>query len=117
MKSLAGAVLLLAHALVAHAGGQTTIPNYATAYRGFFWEQLYVDGGRDLYCNVRSREANGSPSSTFTLRIGSPRITDARNRNECPVPAYGFAEADLHNLWQAIGAINSSRGDKRFGEI
>jgi hypothetical protein len=21
-----------------------------------------------------------------------------RNRNECPIPAYGFAEADLHNL-------------------
>lgn len=40
-----------------------------------------------------------------------------KNRNECPVPAYGFAEADLHNRWPAIGAINSSRGDKLFGEI
>ncbi|MGH7793575.1 MAG: endonuclease [Candidatus Binatia bacterium] len=40
-----------------------------------------------------------------------------RNRNKCPVPAYGFAEADLPNLWPAVGAINSSRGDKLFGEI
>jgi len=39
------------------------------------------------------------------------------NRNECPIPAYGFAEANLHNLWPAIGAINSSRGDTLFGEI
>jgi deoxyribonuclease-1 len=35
----------------------------------------------------------------------------------CPIPAYGFAEGDLHNLWPAIGAINSSRGDKPYGEI
>jgi deoxyribonuclease-1 len=39
------------------------------------------------------------------------------NRSECSIPAYGVAEADLHNLWPAIGAINSSRGDKPYGEI
>jgi endonuclease I len=30
---------------------------------------------------------------------------------------YGRAEGDLHNLWPAIGATNSSREDKLFGEI
>jgi hypothetical protein len=33
------------------------------------------------------------------------------------IPTNGFAEADLHNLWPAIGAINSSRQDKLLGEI
>ena len=30
---------------------------------------------------------------------------------------YGFAEADLHNLWPALGRINSSRQDLEFGEL
>jgi hypothetical protein len=37
----------------AFAGGQHVIPDYATAQRSFFWTKLYVNGGRDLYCNVR----------------------------------------------------------------
>lgn len=41
----------------------------------------------------------------------------SRNRNEFPVPAYGSAEEDLHNRGPLIDAINSSRGDKLFGEI
>ena len=30
------------------------------------------------------------------------------NRNEFPIRAYGFVGGDTHNLWPAIGAINSS---------
>jgi endonuclease I len=30
---------------------------------------------------------------------------------------YRRAEGDLHNLWAAVGAINSGRGDKLYGEI
>jgi endonuclease I len=33
---------------------------------------------------------------------------------ECAILAHGFADADLHNLRAALGAINSSRGDKLF---
>jgi deoxyribonuclease I len=36
---------------------------------------------------------------------------------DCSHPTYKRAEADLHNLWPALGAINSSRGNKLFGEI
>jgi hypothetical protein len=46
------AALLLA-STSAFAGGQHIIPDYATAQRNFFWTKLYVNGGRDLYCNVR----------------------------------------------------------------
>jgi deoxyribonuclease-1 len=110
-------VLLVFASTTAHAGGQTVIPNYAAAQRNLFWTQLYPTGGRDLYCNV---------PFTVERRLSIEHVYAAdwiathhgcRNRNECSIPAYGFAEADLHNLWPALGAINSSRGDKPFGEI
>lgn len=51
------------------------------------------------------------PADWIATHHGCPK------RTECPIPVYGFAEADLHNLWPAIGAINSSRGDKPYGEV
>src|SRR6266550_1739451 len=110
------ATLLLASTL-ALAGGQHVIPDYATSQRDYFWTKLYVAGGRDLYCNVhfttgqRLTVEHAYAADWIATHHGCP------NRNECPIPAYGFAEGDLHNLWPAIGAINSSRGDKVFGEI
>ena len=109
--------LFLFSATIAFAGGQTVIPNYATAQRDFFWTKLYPSGGSDLYCNVhfttgqRLTVEHVYAADWIATHHGCP------NRNECSIPAYGFAEADLHNLWPAIGAINSSRGDKAFGEI
>lgn len=35
----------------------------------------------------------------------------------CDAPGYGFAEADLHNLWPALSRINSSRSNHSFGEL
>jgi deoxyribonuclease-1 len=115
-KILIGALFFFSVTLV-HAGGQTVIRNYATAQRDFFWSQLYPNTGRDLYCNVRF-----FPGVRLTVEhvYAADWIAThhgCANRNDCPIPAYGFAEADLHNLWPAIGAVNSSRGDKLFGEI
>lgn len=117
MKKLFISVLLFFTATIAYAGGQTVIRNYATAQRDFFWTQLYPNTGRDLYCNVRF-----FPGVRLTVEhvYAADWIAthhNCANRNDCPIPAYGFAEGDLHNLWPAIGAINSSRGDKPFGEI
>ena|SRR5918995_396428 len=53
MKTLLLAATLLLSSTLAFAGGQHVIPDYATAQRSFFWTKLYVNGGRDLYCNVR----------------------------------------------------------------
>ena len=64
-----------------------------------------------------SREAKGLTIEHVYAADWIATHHGCENRKTCPVPAYGFAEADLHNLWPAIGAINSSRGDKRFGEI
>ena len=52
-----------------------------------------------------------------TQRIGLRRTTVVQTATNVLFPVYGFAEADLRNLWPAIGAINSSRGDKLFNEI
>jgi len=117
MKTVLVVLLVLSCAVIAYAGGQTTIPNYAAAQRDFFWTKLYPNGGRDLYCNVRFLSGQ---RLTVEHVYAADRIAThhgCKNRNECPIPAYGFAEADLHNLWPAIGAINSSRGDKLFAEI
>jgi deoxyribonuclease-1 len=91
--------------------------NYATSRRDFFWTKLYADGAQSLYCDVwfekgqRLTIEHAYPADWIATHHG------CLNRNECPIPAYSFAEADLHNLWPAIGAINSSRGDKPYGEI
>jgi hypothetical protein len=45
--------LLLVVVTTAFAGGQHVIPDYASAQRNFFWTKLYLNGGKDLYCNVR----------------------------------------------------------------
>ena len=117
MRKLLIVLLFLCFTATAHAGGQTKIPNYATAQRVFFWGQLYVNGGRDLYCNLRFTVGQRLTVEHVYAADWIATHHGCANRNSCSVPAYGFAEADLHNLWPAIGALNSSRGDKLFGEI
>lgn len=115
MKTLLLGVFLFISASTVHAGGQTVIPSYAATQRGLFWTKLYTTGGRDLYCNVRY-------SADERLTVEHAYAADwiatkhgCANRNSCLIPAYGFAEADLHNLRPAIGAIDSSRGGKQSG--
>jgi deoxyribonuclease-1 len=101
----------------AFAGGQHVIPDYATAQRSFFWTKLYVNGGRD---SILQRPFPCRPTLTVEHVYAADWIAThfgCPNRNQCPHLDYGRAEGDLHNLWPAIGAINSSRGDKLFGEI
>lgn len=99
------------------AAQQTVIPNYATARDSFFWPQLYANGGESIYC-----AAMFGPGERLTVEHAYPaswiaEMNGCPNRTECDVPAYLFAEADLHNLWPALGRINSSRGSLAFGEI
>ena len=75
-----------------------------------------MNGGRDLYCNVRFVVGQRvTVEHVYAAEwIASRFGCDNRDR---PHPDYKRAVGDLHNLWPAIGAINSSRGDKLFGEI
>ena len=76
-----------------------------------------MNSGRDLYCNVRFvvdqrlTVEHVYAADWIATHFGCP------NRDQCPHVDYGRAEGDLHNLWPAIGATNSSREDKLFGEI
>ena len=99
------------------SAGQTQIKDYATAQSSIFWEMLYPAGGQGVYCDTLLTKGQGSsiehafPASWIAKSFGCP------NRNECPFAEYGFAEADLHNLWPAIRNINSSRGNLPLGEL
>jgi deoxyribonuclease-1 len=79
-------------------------------------QNSYVNGGADLYFNVQFR-----PDERLTVEhvyaadwIATHFGCETR---DCGHPDYRRAEADLHNLWPAIGAINSSRSDRLFAEI
>lgn len=119
MKKLAFLILpfILFPTFSAWAGGQSIIPDYATARGTFLWKKLYTDGGTSLYCNI-SFDPGGKltgehvySASWIAAHHGCP------NRDECEALDYKRAEADLHNLWPALGNINSSRGNLNFAEI
>ena len=114
VTALLGFILVIP---VATLAGQTTIPNYNAARDSFFWSELYSVGGQGIYCGTTF-----GPGERLTVEHAYPAhwIAEANgcdNRNNCPLPEYGFAEADLHNLWPARGNINSSRGKLKLSEI
>ena len=91
--------------------------------REVFWPILYSVGGETLYCGIKfepKQKKVGGRKLTIEHVYSADWIAEhhgCKNRSECDNDAYGYAEADLHNLWPAIGDINSSRQDKSLGEI
>jgi deoxyribonuclease-1 len=103
---------------------QSRIPNYDTARDAYFWTMFYVFGGETVYCAVEfgPQMSVNIAGQRMTVEHAYPAdwIAEAfgcDNRSACPDPGYGFAEADLHNLWPALSSINSSRADLAFGTI
>lgn len=114
---------------------QTVIANYAETRERHFYA-LYLDTAKrdrsDIYCgllfDVEERSNGGYKGPEWlSLEHAYPAQWMANslgctNRTECPLdPEVGaqfdHAEADMHNLWPAVGKLNSSRGQKPFGEI
>ena len=105
------------------AAQQTAFDSYQHVQRNVFWQELYACGGTTLYC--------GLPFLTGQKSVGGRGLTiehvypadwiathhGCDNRKSCKAKAYGRAAADLHNLWPAVGNINSSRQDQSLGEI
>lgn len=105
------------------AAQKTVLDDYDRVRDEVIWPTLYGLGGETLYCGARfeagQRQVGGR---RLTLEHVYPADWIAEhygcdNRDACPVQAYRFAEADLHNLRPAIGNINSSRQDTSLGEI
>jgi len=96
---------------------QIVIPDYETARDKYFWPELYANGGETLYCGIPFTRRTGLTVEHVYAAQWMAIAVGCRNRNECPVRKFHLAEADLHNLWPALGSINSSRGDTFFWEI
>ena len=122
---------------------QTEIENYPHARERIFY-RLYVGvrqyESTDIYCGLRFRVAaavaklpegaeTGRPATWITLEhaYAADWMADALacgDRDTCAVASdetirkrFNNAEADMHNLWPALGNLNSSRGKRPFGEV
>lgn len=115
-------LLILLMSPQTHAQDQLTDIDTA---RRLFWQSLYPAGGWTLYCGVRFEAGGGSAGSTATidhiysmsrvyktLGCGS-RLRCKQERSN----AYNRIEADLHNMYPAIGAVAVLRSDSLFAEI
>ena len=114
---LACAIVLAALFAAPASAGQTKIKDYATAQSSVFWEKLYPSGGQGVYCNTLLTKGEGSSIEHAFPAHWIAESFGCLNHNNCPLEEYGFAEADLHNLWPAISNINSSRGKLPLGEL
>ncbi len=116
LRWISGAVLVLFTTATVIAG-QTEIKDYATAQSSVFWEKLHPSGGQGIYCDTLLTKGVGSSIEHAFPADWIAKSFGCANRDECPLAEYGFAEADLHNLWPAISNINSSRGKLPLGEL
>lgn len=86
-----------------------------------FWSRVYPDGGETLYCGRRFGRHKGRsiniehvfPMSWTLKRFG------CRDRDQCRriSPEFNRIEADMHNLYPAIGEINQARSSYAFDMI
>ncbi len=128
----AATILLVFLWLSPAAAQQTKIQDFDTARDRYFWTKLYAAGGSTIYCD------HVFPGEHVHRSLGGPRVSASgealtaehaypaewiaeaygcSDRNDCDLPAYHFAEADLHNLWPALKRIESSRSDLPVGEL
>lgn len=87
-------------------------------------EHDYAGEGETLYCEKRFKNGGSVERKKHKLSIEHAYPADwiaeafgCENRDTCRNKTYKHAEGDLHNLWPALGRINSSRQDLSFGEL
>ena len=121
-RTLIFSVCLLLLVLVAHpvSADQTEIAKYSKA-RKIFWQELYPDGGKSIYCDrdaTRSDDFNIEhvyPASWMKEAAGC----SGSNRKQCRKNSKRFnhMEADLHNLYPSRADLNQQRGNLSFAII
>ena len=110
-------VLLMAPIALAD---QITIANYNTTRSKVFWKQLYPNGGSTLYCDQRFEGRSPLniehvyPASWMAKHLNCGTRKQCRKHPTHKV-RFNHMEADLHNLYPAMGGINSARSNKTFG--
>ncbi|MDE0679365.1 MAG: endonuclease [Gammaproteobacteria bacterium] len=103
-------------------GDQTVIENYTKARDTYFYDELYKDGGRTLYCNTRFKTRGDRfsvehvyPASWMKETADCPDETrDGCRKNS---RRFNLMEADLHNLFPALRGINGDRSNYTFSII
>ncbi len=109
--------------------GQTTIPNYETTRKDFFYTKLYSKGGFTLYCGqwfgvrvhsgqVKEKSPGLNIEHVYPASWMLPKF-NCTSRTQCrqDSPAFNFAEADMHNLYPAISFVNSNRSNEKFADV
>ena len=114
VKKLPIVLISLLIPVLSWAGGQHVIPDYDTAREEYFWPELYPDGGKSLYCDIKFDAGERLSVEHVLPASWMAKHHNCIDRNHCDVPDFLRAYGDLHNLWPADGGINSSRGNLEF---
>ncbi len=97
---------------------QTQILDYEQA-RILFWEELYSNGGKTLYCgdSFNSRYRQGLNIEHIFPMSWVTRELKCGKRKQCRANSERFnrIEADLHNLYPSRQEVNDARSSFRFG--
>lgn len=100
------------------AAEQTRTSDYERA-RWLFWNELYVGGGKTLYCGepFSAKHRRGLniehvfPMGWVTKELGCGQRKQCRGNSK----RFNRIEADLHNLYPSRVDVNDARGSYRFG--
>lgn len=113
MKKALGFIMLIIVSLPVWSDDSS----YNSVRNNIFWPKLYNHNYTGLYCG-RSFPAGHKITAEHVYPADwIAKANGCENRNSCPTDAYRKASSDLHNLWPAEQRYNSSRGNKRFGDI
>lgn len=113
-------LLLLPLAAPGQAAGQPFFKSYFDALP-VFWQRIYPDGGRTLYCNDKfgAYHGRGINIEHVLPMAWVMREEGCRSRKLCRQTSQRFnrIEADMHNLYPSRSDINRVRSSFPFGEI
>lgn len=111
---------LIAGGLAGAWADQTRIPDYEAA-RKLFWGEVYRQGGETLYCGkaFSAGDHRGVNIEHIFPMSWVTNALDCGTRDQCrnSDPRFNRIEADLHNMYPALTAINDARGSASFGMI
>ncbi len=86
-----------------------------------FWSELYPEGGHTLYCNKKFGHNKGrsiNVEHVFPMSWVTKKLR-CRSREQCrkSSPEFNRIEADMHNLYPALAAINTARSAMAYGMV
>lgn len=113
-------LLILYFAAPLQAAGQQLFKEYFEALP-LFWQRIYPQGGETLYCGEKFGAYHGRSINIEHVFPMAWVLRDqgCRSRKLCreSSPRFNQIEADMHNLYPALAAINKARSSFPFAII